>query len=111
MGDGQHVWAAAEWVMAIRHAFVREESDRLILASGLPESWIKTGTPLSFGPAPTPWGPINVSVHQTPQGIAVQWTADWRGAAPLVEVRLQGFEPRLVQAGEDRVVFAGRATP
>lgn len=111
MGDGQHVWAAAEWVMAIRHAFVREESDRLVLASGLPDPWIKTGMPLSFGPAPTPWGPITVSVQHTPQGIAVEWIGDWRGAAPLVEVRLQGFEPRLVQAGEDRVVFAGRATP
>ncbi|MFP5344729.1 MAG: hypothetical protein ACLGGU_03675, partial [Gammaproteobacteria bacterium] len=31
MGDGQHVWAAAEWVLMIRNCFVREEEDRLIL--------------------------------------------------------------------------------
>src|SRR6185436_20954594 len=36
MGDGQHVWAAAEWVLMLRNLFVREEGDRLILGSGLP---------------------------------------------------------------------------
>src|SRR5690606_18537012 len=39
MGDGQHGWAAAEWIMMIRNAFVREESDRLIIGSGLLGSW------------------------------------------------------------------------
>jgi len=29
MGDGQHVWAAAEWLMIVRHCFVREEGDHL----------------------------------------------------------------------------------
>jgi len=29
MGDGQHVWAAAEWVLMMRNCFVREEGARL----------------------------------------------------------------------------------
>ena len=36
MGDGQHVWAAAEWVLMIRNCFAREEDDHLILCSGIP---------------------------------------------------------------------------
>ena len=35
MGDGQHGWAAAEWVMMMRNCFVREEGDRLIIGSGI----------------------------------------------------------------------------
>src|SRR5690606_36768683 len=39
MGDGQHAWAAAEWVIMLRNCFLREEGDRLILCAGLPEAW------------------------------------------------------------------------
>jgi GH15 family glucan-1,4-alpha-glucosidase len=35
MGDGQHVWAAAEWVLMLRNCFVREEGNGLILCSGM----------------------------------------------------------------------------
>ncbi|MDX1698026.1 MAG: hypothetical protein R3308_07040, partial [Thiohalobacterales bacterium] len=31
MGDGQHVWAAAEWLLMLRNCFVREEGERLII--------------------------------------------------------------------------------
>src|SRR5262249_13622410 len=43
MGDGQHLWAAAEWVLMMRNLFVREESDRLILGSGVPLAWLTPG--------------------------------------------------------------------
>ena len=33
MGDGHHVWAAAEWVLMLRYCFLREEGDTLVLAS------------------------------------------------------------------------------
>src|SRR6185436_19157557 len=41
MGDGQHVWAAAEWIMMVRNCFVLEEasSNRLILGAGIPIAW------------------------------------------------------------------------
>ena len=61
MGDGQHGWAAAEWVMMIRNMFVREEADRLIVGSGLLPQWLETGAGLSFGPTLTPWGPVTVA--------------------------------------------------
>ena len=45
MGDGQHVWASAEWVMIMRNMFVREEQAEglLILCSGIPQEWLKPG--------------------------------------------------------------------
>ncbi|HYO25414.1 MAG TPA: hypothetical protein VEQ85_10760, partial [Lacipirellulaceae bacterium] len=67
MGDGQHGWAAAEWVMMIRHLFVREEADRLIVGSGLYKEWL-VDEEISFGPTPTPWGPVSVRVTPVDTG-------------------------------------------
>ncbi len=62
MGDGQHVWAAAEWVLMIRNCFVREEGDGLILCSGIPQVWLDKKQTISFGPAPTSFGDIQISI-------------------------------------------------
>ena len=63
MGDGQHGWAAAEWIMMMRSLFVQEESDHLVLAAGIPQEWIKIGETLSFGPTPTAFGLLQVQIE------------------------------------------------
>ncbi|MEX1015514.1 MAG: hypothetical protein WDZ31_02115 [Phycisphaeraceae bacterium] len=91
MGDGQHIWAAAEWVLMMRALFVREEDDRLVLGSGLPEAWLEAGgEPLRFGPAQTVWGPVTVTVTPGEQAVEVTWEGAWRDAAPTVDVVLTG---------------------
>jgi hypothetical protein len=92
MGDGQHTWAAAEWVMAVRNAFVRDEPDRLVLVSGIPPQWLVPGVETSFGPAPTPWGEVTVRVEPSAEGTVIKWQGDWRAEAPSLEVRLPGHE-------------------
>jgi hypothetical protein len=116
MGDGHHVWACAEWLLAVRNAFVREEGDGLVLVSGLLPEWLEPGEALSFGPAPTPWGPVTVRAEPRPDGLAVSWRGDWRGAPPPIEVRPPGFEaggagaPAERPEGPGEVVVA-RAAP
>jgi hypothetical protein len=88
MGDGQHVWAAAEWVLMLRNMFVREEGDRLVLASGIPEEWLQSRQVMEFGPTPTPYGPVTVTIDPRPEEPLVTWKADWRGAEPPIDVRL-----------------------
>jgi len=90
MGDGQHVWAAAEWIMILRNAFVRETRDGLVLGAGLAPDWLAGPRPLSFGPTPTPWGPVTVTVTPEPERVVVAWDAAWRGTPPPVVVRLPG---------------------
>jgi len=101
MGDGHHVWAAAEWVLAVRNALVREEADgageRLVLASGVMPEWLDAGE-LSFGPAPTPWGPITVRVARRGAAVEVSWQGRWRGEPPPVEVRVPGAQPHQAPA-------------
>jgi hypothetical protein len=95
MGDGQHVWAAAEWIMMIRNMFVREEGNRLILASGIVDEWLDQT--LSFGPTLTPYGEISLKIEPQPGKIVVAWSALWRDVAPTMEIRIPGLEPLLIE--------------
>ncbi|MBW4934039.1 hypothetical protein [Marinobacter sp. F4206] len=91
MGDGHHVWASAEWVLMVRNCFVREEGERLILCAGVPERWLEQDRPIRFGPAPTGFGTISITI-QPRRGAApdVTWNGRWHGEEPVVEVRLPG---------------------
>jgi len=90
MGDGQHVWAAAEWVMMIRNCFVREENDRLILCSGIPRIWLEKDQAISFGYAPTSFGDIQISIKPQGQNILVEWQGRWFKKEPPIDIQLPG---------------------
>jgi hypothetical protein len=91
MGDGQHGWAAAEWVMMMRNMFVREEGNRLIVGSGLFEEWFATDDDLYFGPTLTPWGPMTVRIVNPAADPLLTIDAHWREDAPRVDVEIPGF--------------------
>jgi hypothetical protein len=94
MGDGQHGWAAAEWVQIIRNSFIREEKGALVIGSGIFPRWMQAQAELSFGPTPTPFGDVGVAVSMKNRHPLVQIHAEWRGQAPRVEIRIPGFHPR-----------------
>ena len=102
MGDGQHVWAAAEWVLMIRNMFVREEekAGAVILCSGIPADWIKKGQRLHFGPTLTVFGKITVTMTYA-ENIRISWEAQWHEQAPLIEVHLAGYPKRTAGAHEN----------
>jgi hypothetical protein len=87
MGDGQHGWAAAEWVMMIRNCFVREEKDKVVIGSGILPEWREGG--VAFGPTLTAWGPVSVRLEDA----LLTVDAKWRGAGPRVRVEIPGFTP------------------
>lgn len=91
MGDGQHVWAAAEWVLMMRNCFVREEDDRLILCPGIPPRWLKRNAKISFGPAPTIFGTIHIHIKPDRGNIVVEWTGKWFDKEPAIEVCIPGL--------------------
>lgn len=80
MGDGHHAWAAAEWVAMMRNAFMVEEGDTLVLGLGLLPEWLDACEPLTFGPAPSLFGTISVSVtpvmEMNPEARDVEQTDD-----------------------------------
>lgn len=105
MGDGQHAWAAAEWVMMLRNCFVREENENLVLASGMPSKWLHSNEELSFGPAPTSFGNVSVKVKQTDNNVSVYWDAEWRHEPNKVLVTIPGLPAHECSASEHSVLI------
>lgn len=91
MGDGHHVWASAEWVVMQRNCFVREEGDGLVLGAGIFPAWLSQPKPLSFGPTPTPFGPVSVRIIPENEQVTVIWQGEWRARAPRISVCLPHF--------------------
>jgi hypothetical protein len=111
MGDGQHAWAAAEWLLMMRNCFVREEGQALILVSGVAKAWWQTGEAISFSNAPTQFGKITIRLQYSqdaetkrPQ-IWVEWQGQWHGQAPNILVQLPGFEQIIATAGQTQMLF------
>lgn len=92
MGDGQHVWAASEWILMMRNCFVREEKGgRLVLCSGIPKSWYTTAGTMHFGPTLTKFGSVRVEIVSTESKVRVAWEGSWHDAVPHIEIRLPGY--------------------
>ncbi len=91
MGDGQHMWAAAEWIMIMRALFVREEGDALVIGSGLLPEWLASSERLAFGPTGTPWGPVTVTLEPSVAGRTVAVQGQWHGAPPQLRCAVPGF--------------------
>lgn len=104
MGDGQHVWAAAEWVFMIRNIFILEEekTKTIVLCAGITEEWLKSKEKMFFGSTQTVFGKIAVTVSHE-ENIKVSWEAEWHGEAPRVEVHLPGYPKRIAAKHEHSV--------
>ncbi len=98
MGDGQHIWAAAEWLMLLRNLLLREEGDRLVIGAGLDPGWLTTGE-VSLERTLTPHGPVGVRFIGNPVGGEVHLDASWRGPAPALEFQIPGCVPQSVPPG------------
>ncbi len=110
MGDGEHMWAAAEWALMVRACFVREERDRLVIAPGLRAAWWD-GDAASLGRTLTRFGGVSVRVAPTAHGAKLTVDAWWHGTPPLLDVRLPGFVPQVRAAAGASEEFLLRPTP
>jgi hypothetical protein len=99
MGDGQHGWAASEWVLAMRALFLREEGRQLLIGSGVFPEWLAAGNELEFGPSPTRWGPVSVRISVQDAICRVLLDARWHDDdnPPDIEIALPGYEPKKVR--------------
>ena len=91
MGDGQHGWASAEWVMMVRNMFVREDDGGLVLGSGLLPEWLQKDGVIKFGPTDTPFGRVEVNFTRRGSGLSVECRGWWRGETPQMEARVPGY--------------------
>jgi hypothetical protein len=73
MGDGDHGWAASEFLSLIRDFLVREEHGRLLLCSGAPADWFHPGAVIAVTGAPTLHGTVSFRVTCGPTSTEVEW--------------------------------------
>ena len=106
MGDGQHAWAAAEWIIMIRNCFIREEQNNLIIASGISRQWLDSQEEISFGPAPSSFGNVYVRIQQLNKTITIKWDATWWKQPEKIEIRIPGLEPLQCNADENSIEVA-----
>jgi hypothetical protein len=96
MGDGQHGWAAAEWIMMIRNLFVREEGDSLVLGAGIFPEWLKPEKTVGFGPTPTPYGNVALQARAGDNALTVYLDVDWKKDGPVPKemvLAIPGYSP------------------
>ncbi|MBN2484231.1 MAG: hypothetical protein JXD21_08545 [Candidatus Omnitrophica bacterium] len=105
MGDGEHVWAVAEWVMMIRNCFIRGERARnkLILLAGIPPQWFKSPGKFSLGPVWTSYGKAEIKAESDGRCVRVHFKREWHGISPAVEIHLRGYPVRAVGETEETI--------
>jgi hypothetical protein len=89
MGDGQHAWAAAEWVLMMRSIFITEENGSLSFLPGIPDRWLRDGSRFSMGPISTLFGPVTIAASVIGRYLEVEWSAQWR-EVPSINLAIPG---------------------
>jgi hypothetical protein len=105
MGDGQHAWAAAEWIIMLRNIFVREENDYLVLCAGVPLQWLEESKELYFGPALTTFGEIKIWIKPSGNKTTIEWECGFHKTPSKIEVRLLEQEPMTTDSISTSVEF------
>ena len=91
----------------IRNLFLREEGDRLFIATGIFPEWLAKNASITFGPGPTSFGDVSVSVMPGEQQIEVRWEGTWRKKPKEIVVHLPGYAS-VTQGPDDSSVVISR---
>jgi hypothetical protein len=112
MGDGQHIWAAAEWVLMMIHCFVREErsSGQLILCSGVMRCWIGDRG-CAIGPVHTCYGVVNLTITSIDNRAVVRCVGRWHGERPHMVVHFPWAQPQVLEQGEEQLAVSFAELP
>ena len=93
MGDGQHGWAAAEWVMMLHNSFVREEGDHLIIGSGIWPEWLTDSADIRFGPILTSLGMIRLRLESRKDQALLNLSLPHPDRSRTLVAQIPGFAP------------------
>jgi hypothetical protein len=115
MGDGDHGWAAAEFLSLIRDMLVGDRGGMLRIAEAVPAHWFRPGMHLEASEAPTRYGTVSFAVRQGPVAAHLTWNVRRAPHQPAAPVRFSlplasGLTPEfpcLVEAGCFRIPLPG----
>ncbi len=73
MGDGDHGWAAAEWINLMHDLCVLETASGLILGAGFDPAWFVEGLRIKVEEAATPLGSLSYELRQEKKFLTFTW--------------------------------------
>ncbi|MDD5310935.1 MAG: discoidin domain-containing protein [Candidatus Omnitrophica bacterium] len=65
VGDVPHGWSAAHYILLLRDMLFREDGDKLVLLSCIPDSWLDDGKVIEIKDAPTYFGKVSFKVESS----------------------------------------------
>ncbi len=94
MGDGQHIWAASEYISMIRNCLVYEipDQEKIILGKGIYPDWLKENHLISIKNAYNFWGKLSYSLKPENEKIIFEFESKWHDKMPEVILDLPGLE-------------------
>lgn len=110
MGDGDHGWAAAEFINVIRNLFVMEEGGRLVLAKGMRPAWIMSGRVMAIAGASSRYGTLSWELKAQGNRLHLAYSLKRQGLqhpAPLIFCLPQGIGAITVVSPRDEVTSHG----
>jgi hypothetical protein len=95
-----HGWYAANYVVLLRHMLVRERGDELHLLSAVSPEWLKEGGEIHVTRAPTRFGPLDLHVKRTANGVSIDLAPRFHTRPGAIVVHVPWCLRDAVGAGE-----------
>jgi len=77
MGDGHHIWAAADWIHLLRNMILFEYGQELIITAAAPARWFEEGKRIEARGAPTEFGEVLLSIESTNDAVELNISGDY----------------------------------
>jgi hypothetical protein len=74
IGDMPHTWVGSDYIRSVldMFAYERDNDSSLVIAAGVPASWIREDTGIRITGLSTHYGPLSYTMRATPKGVAVR---------------------------------------
>jgi len=88
-----HVTGAANYALLLRHMLIHEQDEELHLLMAIPDWWLDNGNEIQVERAPTHFGPMNLRIRGTAQGVQVELDPPRRQAPKRIVLHLPASRP------------------
>jgi hypothetical protein len=90
-----HVTGASNYALMLRHMLIHEAGDELHLLSAVPDGWLAEGQHIRCERAPTHFGPMNLLLQGTRQGVQITLDPPTRKQPKKIVLHLPRSRPLL----------------
>ncbi len=106
MGDGDHGWAAAEFINFVRSLFVMEEEGKLVMGKGVRKEWITSGRPIAISEASSRFGTVSWKLQAKENEVHLEYSlkrSALQHQAPLLFCLPKRIGKIILQSPEEQV--------